>query len=143
MVPARQFAIVMLTNSDRGSELIQPVVKKAFESYLGLVENEPKPVAASQEQLNQYAGRYESAAEDLQLETQDSVLTLTVIPKGGFPTPDSPPQPAPPPTRLALCGTDQAVALDEPFSGDRVEFLRAADGHLTWLRFGGRVHRLV
>jgi CubicO group peptidase (beta-lactamase class C family) len=143
MVPARQFAIVMLTNSDRGSELIQPVVKKAFESYLGLVEHEPKPVAASQEQLNQYAGRYESAAEDLQLETQDSVLTLTVIPKGGFPTPDSPPQPAPPPTRLALCGTDQAVALDEPFSGDRVEFLRAADGHLTWLRFGGRVHRLV
>ena len=68
MVPARQFAIVMLTNSDRGGELIQPVVKKAFESYLGIVEHEPKPVPASQEQLSQYTGRYEGAAEDLQLE---------------------------------------------------------------------------
>ena len=143
MVPARQFAIVMLTNSDRGGELIQPVVKKAFESYLGIVEHEPKPITASQEQLSQYAGRYEGAAEDLQLEMKAGALTLTVIPKGGFPTPDSPPQPAPPPTKLALCGPDHALALDEPFSGDQAEFLRAADGQLTWLRFGGRVHRLV
>jgi len=143
MVPARQFAIVMLTNSDRGSELIQPVVKKAFESYLGIVEDEPKPITASQEQLSQYAGRYEGAAEDLQLEMAASALTLTVIPKGGFPTPDSPPQPAPPPTKLALCGPDHALALDEPFSGHQAEFLRAADGQLAWLRFGGRVHRLV
>jgi hypothetical protein len=143
MVPARRFAIVMLTNSDRGSELIRPVVKKAFESYLGIVEHEPEPIPASQEQLSQYAGRYEGAAEDLQLEMSAGALTLAVIPKGGFPTPDSPPQPAPPPTRLALCGPDRVLALDEPFTGDQAEFLRAADSKLTWLRFGGRVHRLV
>jgi len=143
MVPARQFAILILTNSDRGGELIRPVVKQAFESFLGIVESEPAPIPASQAQLSQYAGRYESAAEDLQLELSDGALTLTTIPKGGFPTPDSPPQPAPPPTRLALSGPDLLIALDEPFSGDQVEFLRSADGQLTWLRFGGRVHRLV
>ncbi len=143
MGPARQFSIVMLTNSDRGSELIRPVVKQAFESFLGIVEHEPEPIPASQAQLSQYAGRYEGAAEDLQLEMSAGDLTLTVIPKGGFPTPDSPPQPAPPPTRLALSGPDHALALDEPFLGDQAEFLRAVDGSLTWLRFGGRVHRLV
>jgi CubicO group peptidase (beta-lactamase class C family) len=143
MVPARQFAIVMLTNSDRGSELIRPVVKQAFESYLGIVEGEPEPIPASEAQFNQYAGLYEGAAENLRLEMSAGALILSVIPKGGFPTPDSPPQPAPPPTKLALCGADRALALDEPFTGDQAEFLRAADGKLTWLRFGGRVHRLV
>jgi CubicO group peptidase (beta-lactamase class C family) len=143
MVPARQFAIVMLTNSDRGGELIRPVVKQAFESFLGIVEHEPEPIPASEAQLSQYAGRYEGAAEDLQLEMSAGALTLTVIPKGGFPTPDSPPQPAPPPTKLALCGPDRVLALDEPFSGDQAEFLRTADGKLAWLRFGSRVHRLV
>ena len=49
MVPARQFAIIMLTNSDRGSELIRPVVKKAFESFLGIVEHEPEPIPASED----------------------------------------------------------------------------------------------
>ena len=143
LIPARQFAIVMLTNSDRGGELIRPVVKKALESYLGIVEHEPEPVQASEEQLGQYAGLYEGAAENLQLEMSAGELILTTIPKGGFPTPDSPPQPAPPPTRLALSGPDRALALDEPFIGDQAEFLRQKDGQLTWLRFGGRVHRLV
>jgi CubicO group peptidase (beta-lactamase class C family) len=143
MIPARRFAIVILTNSDRGSELIRPLVNKAFESFLGVVEQEPEPIPAGAAQLSQYAGRYEGAAEDLQLELSSGALTLTVIPKGGFPIPDSPPPPAPPPTKLALCGPDRALALDEPFSGIQAEFLRAADGRLMWLRFGGRVHRLV
>jgi CubicO group peptidase (beta-lactamase class C family) len=143
MVPAQRFAIVMLTNSNRGSELIRPLVNKAFQSFLGIVEHEPEPIPSNEAQLSQYTGRYEGAAEDLQLELSSGALTLTVIPKGGFPTPESPPQPAPPPTKLALCGPDRALALDEPFSGDQAEFLRAADGKLTWLRFGGRVHRLT
>jgi CubicO group peptidase (beta-lactamase class C family) len=143
LVPARRFAIVVLTNSERGSELIRPLVNKAFESFLGIVEKEPKPIPSNEAQLSQYIGRYEGAAEDLHLELSSGALTLTVIPKGGFPTPESPPQPTPPPTKLALCGPDRALALDEPFSGDQAEFLRAADGKLTWLRFGGRVHRLT
>jgi hypothetical protein len=143
IVPARQFAILMLTNSDRGGELIRPVVKQAFESFLGIVEREPVPIPSSEAQLRQYTGRYQGAAEDLQLEMSAGALTLTTIPKGGFPTPDSPPQPAPPPTRLALSGHDRAIALDEPFVGDQAEFVRASDGSLVWLRFGGRVHRLV
>ena len=143
MVPARKFAVLMLTNSDRGSELIRPVVRAALESFLGVVERDPQPIPASEAQLSPYAGRYEGAAEDLLLEMTKGDLVLTIIPKGGFPTPDSPPQPAPPPTRLALTGADRLIALDEPHNGDQAEFLRGADGKLAWLRFGGRVHRLV
>jgi CubicO group peptidase (beta-lactamase class C family) len=143
MVPARQFAIVMLTNSDRGSELIRPVVKTAFEKFLGIVEPEPEPIQAGEAQLSQYVGCFQGAAEDLILELSAGYLKLTIIPKGGFPTPDAPPPPAPPPTRLALTGPDRAIALDEPCEGDQAEFLRSSDGKLVWLRYGGRVHRLV
>jgi hypothetical protein len=71
---------------------------------------------------------------------RDGALVLQVTPKGGFPTKDSPASPTPPPTRLALCGDDRVIALDEPFKDARGEFLRGPDGRIAWLRIGGRVH---
>jgi len=44
LVPTRGFAIIMLANSDRGGELIRPVVRKAFEIFLGVVERDPEPL---------------------------------------------------------------------------------------------------
>jgi len=143
MAPDRRFAILALTNSDRGGELIRPLVEQALRSFLGAEDNQPQPLPADPQQLAQYVGCYQGAAEDLLLELAGDNLRLTYLPKGGFPTPDAPPQPAPPPTRLALTGPDQALALDEPSQGDQAEFLRAPDGRLAWLRFGGRLHRLV
>ena len=61
--------------------------------------------------------------------------------RGGFPLPDSPPRPSPPPTRLALCGDDDLLALDPPMKGAHVEFLRHSDGSIAWLRFGGRIRK--
>ena len=74
------------------------------------------------------------------LELRDGALILQRIPKRGFPTKDSPAAPTPPPTRLALCGADHVIALDEPLKDSRGEFLRNPDGSIAWLRIGGRVH---
>jgi hypothetical protein len=68
---------------------------------------------------------------------------MATRPKGGFPTPDSPPGEAPAPTRLAFYAEDKFVALDEPLKGSRGEFLRDAAGSIAWLRVGGRVHRAL
>ena len=70
-------------------------------------------------------------------------LWLQVEPKGGFPTPDSPPGERPPAVRAALCGPDCLVMLDEPLQGARAEILRDAAGQIEWLRAGGRIHRRV
>jgi hypothetical protein len=141
MAPARQFAILVLTNSDRGSELYQPLARMAFKSLLGVVEDEPKPRPAGREELAQYAGIYTAAAQDLKLEMSGDELFLQVAPKGGFPTPDSPPPPAPPAVRAALCEVDRILVLDEPMKGNQGEFLRSTSGEVAWLRLGGRVHR--
>jgi CubicO group peptidase (beta-lactamase class C family) len=141
LVPARGFALSVLTNSDRGSELHQAVARWAFGHYLGLAESAPEPRAASADELAQYAGHYAAALADRDLYLKDGALWMQVEPKGGFPTVDTPPGERPPPTRVALTDTDRALLLDEPFQGTRAEFLRGPAGEIVWLRVGGRIHR--
>jgi hypothetical protein len=139
--PARRFALAVLTNSDRGDELHQVVTRWVLEHYLGVVEPEPEALPVPEAAQAEYAGRYTAAAADRLVYAQDGELWLQVEPKGGFPTPDSPPGERPPPVRLALCGADCLVMLDEPLKGARAEILRDEAGRIVWLRAGGRVHR--
>jgi len=141
IVPARRFAITVLTNASRGGELNKEIVQLALHEFLGLDEQDPAPLDAPADQLAPYAGRYESLASLIDLSIRDDALVLQLTPRGGFPTKDSPPSPAPPPTRLALIGEDQVIALDEPFKGTRGELLRDPGGRIAWLRIGGRVNR--
>ncbi len=140
MAPARRFAITVLTNANRGGELHREIVGWALREYLGVDERPPTPLAVTAEQLAEYAGRYSAALDDITLSPGDGVLTMHFTPKGGFPAKDSPAPPAPPPMRLALCDGDRAVVLDGPMRDTFGEFLRAPDGTIAWLRFGGRIH---
>jgi hypothetical protein len=71
---------------------------------------------------------------------EDGRLSFHYKPKGGFPTPDSPPMPAPPPVPIALHDEDLAFVPEGPFTGEHVEFLRE-DGEVAWLRDGVRLYR--
>jgi len=141
IVPGRHFALVVLANSDRGSELYTPLAERALNLFLGLEEPKPEPRPATDEELVEFSGCYSAAAEDLELQPGEGFWILNEIPKGGFPTPESAPPPPPPPVRLQPVAADQVMILDEPGKGNLGEFLRGPDGSVTWFRFGGRVHR--
>lgn len=141
LAPARDFALVVLTNSARGSELHQRAAAWALEQYLGLRQPAPTALAVPASQLEGYIGRYSAQAAERVLYVDAGSLILQVIPKGWFPTPDAPPGEPPPPVRLAIIGEDQVMALDEPLSGTRGEFLRDPAGRVAWLRMSGRLHR--
>jgi CubicO group peptidase (beta-lactamase class C family) len=143
MVPERQFAITLLTNSETGSQLNGETTRWALEQYCGAAEIELPHLNMSTEQLVEYTGRYVGAANDLDLTVREGTLVMQDIPKGGFPTPEAPPPPADPPVRLAFVRGDHVLALDEPIKGARAEFLRDPDGHLVWFRIGGRVHKRI
>ena len=66
-------------------------------------------------------------------------LELRFIPKGGFPTPETPAGPAPPPAVVRFASEDELFAVDDLWKGERVRFLRDEDGEIKWLRAGGRV----
>jgi CubicO group peptidase (beta-lactamase class C family) len=141
LVPELGFALTVLTNANRGGQLLTEVTKWAQRHYLGLAEPEPEPLALSEAELAPYAGRYAGAlvTADAELRVRDGGLVLQVVPKGGFPKPGTPPPPAPPPVRAAVCAGDGLVALEPPLQDARGDFLRGPDGRIAWLRFGARL----
>ena len=140
IVPSKKFAVVVLTNSDEGDSLTYKIADLATERYLGLSMPEALPLDLPEEELWPYVGKYTAAADDLEVSLRAGELFLQLTPKGGFPTPDSPPTQAPPEVRIALYAEDRMVVLDEPMKGDRGEFIRGADQRVAWLRLHGRVH---
>ena len=140
-MPGRDFAVCVLTNSDRGGAINAEVTRWAVETFLGAAWPEPEIYNLPPDRLATYAGHYEGILSDIELVLEGGSLVLRQIPRGGFPRKDSPPRPAPPPSRLGFYGPDRLIALDLPLKGSRGEFLRGPDGSIAWLRFGGRLFR--
>ena len=141
LVPERDFALTVLTNATSGGQLHGEIVRWALRHYFDIGEPEHEARQLTEAELAPYAGTYTSAMTDVELTVKGGDLILQAVPKGGFPHKDSPPRPAPPPTRLALGQDELVVALDPPFKEARGEFLRDEDGAIAWLRFGGRIAR--
>jgi CubicO group peptidase (beta-lactamase class C family) len=140
IVPSRNFGVAVFTNSERGGILCNEIVNSATKRYLDLSLPEASPLKVPEEQLLTYTGKFEVAMGFCDIDLQDGGLVLQVTPKGGFPTPESPPSQAPPSMRLGLYAEDRGIILDEPMKDGRVEFFRDKDGKAAWFRFGGRVH---
>jgi CubicO group peptidase (beta-lactamase class C family) len=144
IVPERNFAIAILTNSNNGWRLIQDVERAALKAYhgatfsrnqaishRGLVETLPtvEPLQ-TQPDLAAYAGRYQRPMNAVLVRVDNGRLVARVEPTSGTPQPDMP---------LAFYGPDRAVVMDGPDKDQSVEFVRAADGTVRWVRVVGRV----
>jgi CubicO group peptidase (beta-lactamase class C family) len=143
MIPARGFAITVLTNANRGGELHRDLVNWALEHYLALRTPEPQVEQRSAAALAAVAGRYVARLSQLEVTVDGDALQVQFIPQGGFPDKDSPPGPQMPPSRLAFVGDDRLLFVEGPAKGGRVELGRDETGNVTWLRAGGRIHRRV
>ncbi len=143
LVPEQRFALTVLTNATTGGQLHNEIVKWALRHYFNIGESALTPVQRSAEELEAYVGKYTAAGSDLEITVKDQTLVMQVIPKGGFPTKDTPPRPAPPPTRLLLAEDDFVVAQDAPLKDAQGEFLRDDADAVAWLRFGGRMAKRV
>ena len=134
MVPARGFALTVLTNADEGDMLNDAVVKWALGHYLGLAEPEAAHLTLDAAALVEYLGTYTARLGALELYLEGQQLMARSIPYGGVPHVDAPPSPAPPPRRVAFHAPDCIIALDPPLINMKAEFLRDAAGHIEWLR---------
>ena len=141
MVPERNFAVAVLTNAMRGAELHREIAALALREYLGVADPPPTALTLAASELATYAGHYSALLSDIDLTAGDGRLTLQEIPNGGFPFRDSPPDPRPPPVRLAFTAWDRVIGIDEPSKGLRAEFLRDETGQIAWFRWGSRIHR--
>jgi len=134
IVPERNFAIAILTNSSSGWRLIQDVEREALRSYLGasyavnqaiahrgLVETLPsvQPILR-QPDFAPYVGTYTRPGNPSVVRADSGKLFVD--------------------NRLVtFFGPDRVVVLDGPDAGQAIEFVRDASGHVNWIRVVGRV----
>lgn len=143
MVPERDFAITVLTNSTTGGQLHGAIVQWAQENILGLKDPDPVPMELPAEALEPYTGLYQMSGAQLKLSLEDGKLVASfVIPQGtqgrrrrrAAGTPD-----LPPPVKFEMVEEDRLFVPEGPYKGTRGEFIRNPDGTVAWLRFGGRI----
>ena len=140
-IPEKDFALVLLTNSSETRA--ERILNKALEIYFDTSIPEPEILAMDSSQMQDVTGKYENIEEFIHLSLKENELWLEFEHKGGFPTPESPPLPVPPPVRIGFYADDKVIALDEPTKGARGEFLTASDGTLRWFRYGSRIHKKI
>ncbi len=129
--------LVVLTNGQRGGEVVQAALARVVEALGG---HKPERVSVVIDPA-EYLGTYRSSLLDAEVGTTDDGLLLTITSRGGFPTEDSPPMPSPPPVPIEFFDRDRMFVPEGPGEGTELEFLRGSDGRIAWLRFGGRVMR--
>ncbi len=141
--PERGFALTILTNADRGGELIEDVSRWAFKRYLGVEEPARVPQPRTAEQLAAYVGRYVSTLTIVELSIDNGTLMLRRSDSDKVREIIENPPPPPPPAPVAFYAEDKIVATEGPMKDLTAEFLRHPDGSIAWLRLGGRLFRRV
>lgn len=144
LVPERNFAIGILTNSSVGWRLIQDVEREALRSYLGatyarnqaiahrgLVETLPnvEPLARQPDPAP-YVGTYARPMNTVVVRSDGGRLIVQEHQKSGRVGAEMP---------IAFFGPDRAVVTDGTEKGQSIEFVRDAAGAVKWVRVVGRV----
>jgi CubicO group peptidase (beta-lactamase class C family) len=136
LVPSRNFAIAILTNSSRGSVLNEHVRAWALDHYFGLHKERPTPRRLPDEELSRFAGRYERPEGPIILTISDGglirAMTLTDPLEGKtehFPE-----------DRLEAIGEREFIVVSDGETKDeRVDFILGEDGVPRFVRLGGRL----
>lgn len=141
LAPSHSFALVILSNANRGREVTRDLTNWALAHYLGLRQPTLQHQSLSAEALQPYTGYYTAQLSDVEVTSADGGLVLQVIAKGGFPDKNSPPGPKPPPAPAAFFAPDRVVITAGPSKEAKCEFVRDEQGAIRWFRVGGRLHR--
>ena len=143
IVPERNFAIAILSNSNTGWRLIQDVERAALKSYLGVTYTANQAIAhrglvetipgaeplARQPDPAPYLGTYARPSNSYVVRTDSGKLVVEDRPNGGGTSREFP---------VAFYGPDRLIVTDGPDRGQSIEFIRDASGRVQWIRVVGR-----
>jgi CubicO group peptidase (beta-lactamase class C family) len=148
LVPEKNFAIAILTNSGNGWRLIQDVERESLRAYHGASFamnqaighrglNETLPAVtplAKQPDPAPYLGTYERPMNTVDVRAEDGRAIVQVRPK----TRD-----ADAPMPIAFYGPDRAVVTSGSEKNASIEFIRDAAGAVQWVRITGRIAKRI
>lgn len=141
LAPEKGFALVILTNANRGREVTRDLTNWALQHYLGLQQPTLHHQTLTTAELQPYTGYYKAQLSEVEVTSANGGLVLQIIPQPGFPDKNSPAAPTPPPASAAFFAADRVVITDGPSKESKCEFIRNEQGDVVWFRVGGRIHR--
>jgi len=143
LVPEHGFAVVALSNcAPEGYQLNQSIVKWALEHFLGLVEEDPEPVAYDARRNQAVVGRYEIDAMNLDVADDGERLTLAVgiKPEIRAASDTEMPQDYPPAAMGFLAEEgDDYIITEGGLKGQRGVFTRNDSGAVIGIDIAGRL----
>ncbi len=136
IVPERQFAVAILTNSGRGSAMYEEVIADLLAERFGLRAVKPQPISLPADALAAFAGVYVRPDGRITFSvTGDGLrreMTFTSLLEGKTET--YPPQDLRPISAAEFVVVTPGEDLDS-----RLDFLPGDDGRPRYLRMGGRL----
>ena len=139
-IPDRQFALTILTNANRGSELHSLVKQWILANVAGVVAAPRPAIELPAERLAEYAGSYGNPEGHTDLRLEAGRLTLQTISGPGALSDGALVPPPFEPVPVDFYAEDKVIVTASPYGGARGEFLRDANGQITWFRWGGRIN---
>ena len=140
MVPARDFALTVLTNSETGPSLLSDlfVDDGALSRFAGVHNLPAVPRRLSAAELRPYEGVY--SGEQIGFDGEAVVVELELVADAGHLVVRVGGEDA---VRLAFYRRDYVLVLapDGSSASVRANFVRGRGGAVDWLRFGGRLYR--
>jgi hypothetical protein len=133
MVPERDFAFVLLTNSPGGSLLRKQLTPWVLEHLLGLREPPRPTIAVSESGLDEYTGAFgiRGLVNDMRVFRVGQGVGMQRFGLDGTLDPTTYGMRFYAPDRAALSGGDEDANL--------LDFLRSDDGRVSWVRHNGRL----
>ena len=135
-VPARQFALAVLTNSSSGPSAFREIRNWALEHFAGLKTPERPTVPLAGEQLERLLGTYRSPRTEITVTRDGDGLSLSqrsLKLETGEPV-------TLPPIRVRPIGEWDFAGVEGRNLGLELDFIPGPNGAIRFLRFGSRLH---
>ena len=146
-VPERDFAVVSLSNAGpNGIPFNQAVVRWALQTYLGVIDRDPEPLAYDEARAREVVGSYENDFMTLTIGTDGAGLRLDVRIKPEIRAAaktEPPPDIAPADIGLLPGGADEYIVTSGGLKGQRGFFTRDESGAVVGVDLAGRLFKRV
>lgn len=137
LIPERDFAIVVLTNSDRGIEVYEPLATSAIKLFTGLEQRRIEPIDSDPKVLDPYVGRFVGVFQDYLISRDSGTYRVETKSKPIYP--GAPAWADPPPATIANGGNGWFIITEGPKKGLVGELLNDPDGKPNYLRIDHRI----
>ncbi|HVV74869.1 MAG TPA: serine hydrolase domain-containing protein [Mycobacteriales bacterium] len=138
LAPECGFGLVVMSNSAGGAAAGRDLLAWCLEHFAKLPPRSPLPqLELTDALIREYAGIYDLGPWTIAIETDAGKLTVRMV------LPDDVPETLKtlfdkPPAEMVLVGPDQLAPAADPVEAT-MDFIRAADGSVKWVRHGMRL----